>query len=984
MKKPNLLKQFFTKEERPHTVALATAQDHRLFSYAMSFAKYHPDMMIVFSADGEIIYVNQEALYELLQYRPSHAEDFKKILTDVDYKRLKRAFNRTLRGKSVKIDIERLQHQGQNLSLVLTFIPIKNDDNQAEGLYLIIEDMSTYSAMKHQLMLHEKHLNYAQHIAAVGSWEYFIQHDKLFCSDNFYHIFGFARSDNDGIDHVFQFIHPDDYERTYDAFNHARKGTNFDSDFRIYHGKTNELRFLQAAAEVIWKDDKPFKMIGVVKDETAFKLLEKTLNDTLANYHSIFDNLDAGIWMRDSIRGNMLFASKGLEGILGIPLAKLYDDSEVWINMIHPAHREEVLAYTDHLASGKSYQVIYRIRTGENQTKWLLEQIVPRLDQQGEVNHIFGLVTDITKEIEREKKLNYLVYYDELTGLPNRLSLHDKVDTLCLAGEPFALLYISINRFHILNNALGTKIGDELLRTVTNYFSTLTDDHSYMARLDNQHFIIVMKKYVSKQHIYALASRVLKTFDTPFSIKDYRLHLSASIGIAFYPEEGLTRNILLENAYSALCYAQQQGRNRFHIYAFTEDITSYKQYVLDRDMRQAMLNEEFELYFQPMVEPQKGVINGAEALIRWHHKEWGLVSPGEFIPLAEENHMIHIITDWVIKKACALLQHWKQQGHVLRTISIKISPIRLMKKGFIQFVQEQLQVNSIDAHYIQFEISESTILKNSTSVMTVLKELQDIGVKIAIGDFGTGYSSLESLRTFQPTTLHIYEAFIHEIRHDRPIENGLISATIYLAKMLGIQVVAKGVESYEQFIFLKQQECDYLQGSIYTKAVPAKAFEKMLAQGILTPQKAIVHKKPVVERRKYYRFQFPAYVKGFMTIIEMNEQKINIGHTPIIIENISLGGMKIRSSLKLPVNQTMKFKFSFILMNQSFNLEGTFRWTLEEKYQIYSYGVAFNLTQEDEGKLAPIINRMTALHNHHEKIEGTPFMYEDIEAYFKK
>ena len=181
--------------------------------------------------------------FELLQYRPSHAKDFKKILTEADYKRLKRAFNRTLRGKSVKIDIERLQHQGQNLSLVLTFIPIKNDDNYSEGLYLIIEDMSTYSAMKHQLMLHEKHLNYAQHIAAVGSWEYFIQHDKLYCSDNFYHIFGFTRSDNDGIDHVFQFIHPDDYERTYDAFNHARKGTNFDSDFRIYHGKTNELRF---------------------------------------------------------------------------------------------------------------------------------------------------------------------------------------------------------------------------------------------------------------------------------------------------------------------------------------------------------------------------------------------------------------------------------------------------------------------------------------------------------------------------------------------------------------------------------------------------------------------------------------------------------------------------------------------------------------------------------------------------------------------
>ncbi|MEK4170682.1 EAL domain-containing protein [Lysinibacillus sp. FSL L8-0312] len=984
MKKPNLLKHFFAREESTQAIALATVQDHRLFSYAMSFAKYHPDMMIVFAADGEIIYVNQEALYQLLHYRPSHAEDFKRILTVPDYKRLKRAFNQTLRGKSVKIDIERLQHQGQQLSLVLTFIPIKNGEDQAEGLYLIIEDMSTYSAMKHQLLLHEKHLNYAQHIAAVGSWEYFIQHDKLYCSDNFYQIFGFSRSENDGIDRAFQFIHPDDHEKTYDAFNNARKGINLNSEFRIYHGETHDLRYVQAAAEVTWKDNKPFKMVGVVKDQTAFKLLEQALNDTLANYHYIFNHLDAGIWMRDSIRGTMLFASKGLEGILGIPLAKLYEDAEVWINMIHPAHREEVLAYTDYLAIGKSYQVIYRIFTGENQTKWLLEQIVPRLDEKGKVNQIFGLVTDITKEVEREKKLNYLVYYDELTGLPNQLSLHDKVDTLCSAGEPFALLYISINRFHVLNNALGSQIGDELLRVVTQHFAKLLDDTSYLARLDHQHFILVMKKYVSKQHIYALANRLLKIFDTALTIKDYQLHLSASIGIVFYPEEGRKRNILLENAYSALCYAKQQGRNRFHIYAFTEDITSYKQYVLDRDMRQAMLNEEFELYFQPLVEPQKGNIYGAEALIRWHHKEWGLVSPGEFIPLAEENHMIHIITDWVIKKACAFLRKWKQDGHVLRTINIKISPIRLMKRGFVPFLQEQLQLNEIPAHYLQLEITERTILKNSASVMTVLKELQELGVKIAIGDFGTGYSSLESLRTFQPTTLHIYEAFIRQIRHDHPIENGLISTTIYLAKMLGIQVVAKGVESYDQYIFLKQHECHYLQGSIYSKAVPAKAFEKMLAKGFLEPPKAIVHHKPAVERRKYFRFHFPAYVKGSMTIIEMNQQKLAIGHTPIVIENISLGGMKIRSTLKLPINQTMKFQFNFVLMNQSFTIEGTFRWTLEEKYQIYSYGVAFNLTQENEGKLAPIINRMTALHNQHEKIEGTPFIYEDIEAYFKK
>lgn len=984
MKRSNRLKQFFSKEVVAQPVALDTVQDSQLFAYALSFAKYHPDMMIVFAADGEMIYVNQEALYQLLQYQPNHAEDFKQIFSATDYKRLKRAFNQTLQGQSTKLEIKSLQHQGRHLSLTLTFIPIKNNEEQAEGIYLIVEDMSTYEAMKHQLLLHEKHLNYAQQIAAVGSWEYFIQHDKLYCSDNFYHIFGFDRSENESIRQPFQLIHPEDYERTSKAFDAACNGINFDSEFRIYHGKTNELRYLQAAAEVIWKDQKPFKMIGVVKDHTSFKRMEQTLNDTLTNYHDIFNNLDAGVWMRDSIRGNMLFASKGLEGILGIPLETLYEDSKAWINLIHPAHREEVLAYSDHLALGQSYQVIYRIITEDQTIKWLLEQIVPRLDQQGDVNHIFGLVTDITTEIERKEQLNYLVYYDELTGLPNQLSLHNKLDTLCTADDQFALLYMSINRFHVVHHALGLQIGDELLRVVTNCCATVLDDHSYMARLDHQHFVIIIKKYSSKQTIYALASRLLKVFDTALIVKDYQLHVSANIGIVFYPEDGSRGNILLENGYAALCYAQQQGRNNFHIHAITEDITSYKQYVLNRDMRQALLNGEFELYFQPLVEPQKGIIYGAEALIRWHHKEWGLVSPGEFIPLAEENHMIHIITDWVIKKTCTLLQEWQQQGYVLRTIGINISPIHLVKKGFVEFVQEQISIHAIKADYLEFVISENAMLKNSKSVRNILQALQELGIKIAIDDFGAGYSSLESLRTFRPTTIHIYEAFIRQLRHDRPIENGLISTTIYLTKMLGIQVVAKGVESYDQFLFLKQQECNYIQGSIYTEAVPAKAFEKMLARGFLTPQKVSPKKKPAVERRKYYRFPFPAYVKGSMTIIEMNQQKINIGHTPILIENISLGGMKIRSTLKLPINQTMKFKFSFVLMDQAFHIEGTFRWTLEERYQIYSYGVAFQLKPEDEGKLAPIINRMTALHNQHKKIKGTPFIYEDIEAFFNK
>lgn len=984
MKKNNLLKQFFLKDENSHQLALEPVHNTILFEYALSLAKYHPDMIIVFSSDGEIIYINKEELYQILHYRPRHSEDFKKIFTEENYKRLKRAFHQTLRGKSEKLEIEMLQQDGGYKTLSLTFIPIKIDNHRSEGIYLIIEDITRLTELKNQFFLHEKHLNDAQHIAEAGSWEYFVKQDKLYCSDNFYRIFGFDQSSEDGIDKPFQFIHPHDYESTYQTFQQSLRQEKFDSEFRIYHGKTNELRYLKAVAEVIWKNNEPFKMVGVVKDNTAFKELEQALKDNIESYRYIFDNLDAGIWMRDSIRGKILYASQGLENILGIPLKTLYEDSEAWIKRIHPAHLQEVLEYTEYLALGKSYQVIYRLFYRDGSTKWLLEQIVPRLNEDGEVNHIFGLVTDITAEIEREEKLNFLVHYDELTGLPNHLSLYEKMDSFCQSMDPFAVLYIDINRFHVINQALGFQIGDEVLQFIAKRLSSLIPENGFIARLNSNYFIILIKKYSSKNNIYALANRILKSFEAMTIVRDYELHISASIGITFYPEEGLNRVTLLENAYSALCYAKQRGRNNYYVYSISDDISSYKQFVLDRDMHHVLLNEEFELYFQPLVEPQKGNIYGAEALIRWHHNEWGVVSPGEFIPLAEENHMIHTIADWVIRKACASLKEWRERGHVLRTIVINISPVRFMKKGFVELIKEQLALNDISAGYLELEITEGTLLKNSTSVLTTLLELQKLGVKIAIDDFGTGYSSLDSLRTFKPTSIKINRAFIRNIHHDHKIDNGLVSSTIYLAKMLEMKVVAEGVDSYEQYLFLKQQECDVVQGNIFSKPVSAAIFEKMLQKGFLTPQITKENKKPIVERRAYYRFNFPAFVMGTMTIIKINQKKVDIGNTPILIENISLGGMKIRSSLKLPINSRMTFKFSFVLMKQSFELKGTLRWTLEENFEVYSYGVAFKIKQEEEGRLAPIINRMTTLHNNHEKIQDTPFTFEDIEAFFKK
>lgn len=401
-------------------------------------------------------------------------------------------------------------------------------------------------------------------------------------------------------------------------------------------------------------------------------------------------------------------------------------------------------------------------------------------------------------------------------------------------------------------------------------------------------------------------------------------------------------------------------------------------------MRKAIENEEFELYYQPQVNPNNGIIEGAEALIRWHHEEWGMVSPGEFIPLAEENHLIHHISDWVIKKVCAQLREWKDNGVTLRPVSINISPIRFLKKGLVDLVKEQLQLYQIPAKYIQFEITEGSLLKSEKNVLSAMVALKELGIKIAIDDFGTGYASLNYLREFQVDTIKIDQVFIQSKEGQNEMDRAIVSSVLHLAKGLKTKVVAEGVESYEQFEFLKQKECDLIQGYLFSKPVPRETFEQMLQTGYLKPTKRKLMTVPEVERREFYRFEFPYRVLAEMEILKVNKRNVDLGTTKVLIENISLGGIKILSSLKLPINSNMEFKFYFKLLNEQFALDGTVVHINERRDSLFHYGVKFDLRILDEDRLARIINKLTALRKLNQEIPGTDFIYENGYLYFRK
>ena len=806
------------------------------FNYFTSLTNNHPNIVIVLSKFGKVLSSNNNKLQALLGKPVVTNKDFQQFLYGDNINLLENTFNKTLQGHAEKCSIEIKNNLNKTLFLDLTFIPIIIGEDVV-GVYLIVTDNTDKTVMKQELMLWENHLNYAQQIAEIGSWEYYFNEDKLICSKNFYKMFGIDDQKYISIDEPFKQIHPEDLNISLQYLKKSiSDGEHYTHKVRVYHRKTKELKHFKVHAEVFAEEGKPAKIFGIIKDETYQTLLKKQLIEQNEEYKSIFDTLTSGIWMREKIGGKFLFASKGLEEILEIPLSTLYEDSKAWYNMIQPVHLPELENGKKKMMNGQSFQWIYRINSGNGNTKWLLEEVVPRLDNHGQITNIFGLVTDITYEIEKEHKINYLSNFDNLTGLPNQQSLFKKLDDMCESDDPFAILYFDLDRFNIINDSLGYFIGDETLKFIADRLEKIMPKDSYLARLSSNDFIMIIKNFENKKEVLQYAKTVIKKIREPFTIQDYELNISTSIGITFYPEEGKEKLTLLKNAHTALYKAKKEGKSTYQLSSDEGDISTYKKYALDRDMRKAISNEEFELHFQPQVETGNGSLCGAEALIRWNHKEWGLVSPGEFIPLAEENHMINGITDWVIEKVCQLLKEWKEKGLPIIPIAINIPPIRFMKKGLYQHVKTQLERFGIDPFYLEFEITEDTLLNIESSVYSTIQSLKDLGIRIAVDDFGTGYASLASIRKFKPNKIKIDKIFIDNINNEDKVDNGIICATLNLAKSLEMNVVAEGVEEFEQLKFLKKNDCDVIQGYLFSKPVKKEAFEHILKVGYLSPQ----------------------------------------------------------------------------------------------------------------------------------------------------
>ncbi len=441
---------------------------------------------------------------------------------------------------------------------------------------------------------------------------------------------------------------------------------------------------------------------------------------------------------------------------------------------------------------------------------------------------IFFIKFVYKKEQKAKDDLHYFANHDALTTLPNRHAYSKAISKMMQSEKTdnIYLLFMDLDNFKTINDSLGHSVGDLLLRSVSKRLKNRIRGFDIFARFGGDEFVLLFSNVKSSESIEDITTRIHAVMKEPFVLKEYEVYTTASIGISNYPKDGETPDILLKNADIAMYDAKNSGRSRSSFYSEKMTVSSANRLMLEGELHKALENRELYMLYQPQVAIQNEKLVGVEALIRWNHPRRGLVSPIEFIPIAENNGLIMLIGEWIIDQACEQLATWQNTDMRNITISINISAKQLLHQDLYSYIEEAVEREGINTALLELEITESVVMENINETVKILAKLKKLGVSIAIDDFGTGYSSLSYLKKLPIDKLKIDREFIKDIPQDRD-DVAITKAIINLASSLSLKIIAEGPETKEHIKFLKDANCDIAQGFFYSKPISAKDVEEL-------------------------------------------------------------------------------------------------------------------------------------------------------------
>jgi diguanylate cyclase (GGDEF)-like protein/PAS domain S-box-containing protein len=677
-----------------------------------------------------------------------------------------------------------------------------------------------------RLQVSEANLAKAQQIAQLGYWDWHISENLLFWSEEVYRIFGLKPEETSPTYEKFQnLIHPDDRQKVQNAVQDALAGK---APYNINHRIIREddaLREVHEEGEVEYDaHGAPRRMFGIVQDITVLKRTEEQM-DLAAK---VFDSSIEGITITDA-KGTIQAVNRAFTHITGYSPEEAIGQKP----SILKSDRHDEAFYRDMwstlLAEGKWEGEIWnRRKSGEVYPERLT--ITAITDEYGQVTHNVAVFHDMSEIRSYEEQLHFHAYHDALTGLPNRLLMLDRFSVALGQAQRLhkqvAVLVLDLDNFKHINDSLGHNIGDVLLQQVAQRLKEgIGGDHT-VGRLGGDDFAILIEQCEDEQDAVRMAEKAIGLFAKPFNLAIYETFVTVTIGITFFPSDGNDADTLLKNAELAMYRAKEEGKNKYQLFTTAMNAKVVHRLSLENSLRKALDNHEFLVYYQPRVAAATGRILGMEALVRWQSKDGRLISPLDFIPLAEETGLVIPLGEQVLRQACRDTRQWLEKSKDL-VVSVNLSPRQFMQEDLVRTITGILRETGLPPSQLELEITEGAVMTNEQAALAQLLELKALGIRLALDDFGTGYSSLHYLRRLPIHTLKIDRSFIKDLPGE-PNSAAIAATILSLAQALHLEVVAEGVENAEQLNFLRHLNCNEIQGYLFSPPVPRAAFAAFL------------------------------------------------------------------------------------------------------------------------------------------------------------
>jgi diguanylate cyclase (GGDEF)-like protein/PAS domain S-box-containing protein len=742
----------------------------------------------------------------------------------------------------------RVRKDGSRFWAVVTITALRDKTGQLRGFGKVTRDITSRKEAKSKVESLSTRLSIATEAAQLGVWEWDPVTNVVICNETMDKIYGYSPTVStpagswlieSRYERFAAAIHPEDLPkveaRLQQTIAQKSLGSN---EYRIVL-PDGSIRIISAVERAILDEaGKVTRLVGVNTDITDRQAAEDELFAEKERAQVTLSSIGDAVVCTD-LAGNVSFLNPVAEEMTGWsqeeatgrPVAEI-------LRIQHDATREAIpnpmeIAMVENLTMNLPSSCHLLRRDGKETP--IEDSVSPIHDRRGLVTGAVIVFRDVTAAQAMTRQMTHSAHHDFLTGLPNRILLNDRVSQAIVASlrhhSGVAVLFLDLDGFKHINDSLGHPIGDKLLQSIASRLRDCLRGSDTVSRQGGDEFVMLLPEVVRAEEAAVTAQRIIQAIAAPHSIDDHDLHITASIGISVYPDDGLDSATLIKNADTAMYHAKEHGRQSYQFFKPAMNIRAVARQSIEEGLRCALERQEFVIHYQPKIDLTTGAITGAEALLRWAHPSRGMVAPAEFIPVAEDCGLIVPIDNWVLRESCRQARAWLDAGLSLETIAINVSAMEFQDKHFGEGVLKALDDAGLHPRYLQLELTESILMKNADSTESILNALKATGVQVAIDDFGTGYSSLSYLTRFPIDTLKIDQSFVNQVATSEG-DTSIVTAIISMGHSLRMRVVAEGVETQEDAAFLRAQHCDEAQGYYFSRPVGAEQFAVLLETGI--------------------------------------------------------------------------------------------------------------------------------------------------------